>query len=487
MWLIQAILRAPKPLPVPDERAATWRVLIDDGGVLPGCWVDDRVDDVRDDDGTVIGCRLRVEGRDVRQNAGVIEQVIPAIAAAYETTPDALTVISVGAHRRCIVQVLDSDYLVEVAAEQRERLMTVREMEGPHFDPLTGIVTCGTIASTAGPMMWTLYVPRQGARHGWIIGGTGSGKSETLSGLLASACSQGIVVPHVIDLAGGASIPEWKRLATSFVTDVPAAVALLQKIEKLYEARLAYMLANELSCMEPSRQWPVHMVMVEEAPKLAGNFEAMRILGEGCRLYRKTLISIIWVSQTGNASEVFGAAGTSMRQQLKTGNILALFLTGEAVGQALSGAQDPGDKPFDPSTLIVPKDVPGAAVVWTPQHRVPELGRCWHVTEGLRRGGGIASWVDIPTDELWDALAVEVEPEQESVAEVLPMTSEARTNRDRVRAILAGISTGEEVSTGQVMASLPDMPKSSLHDALRALADARDTITDGGYGKWRRA
>ena len=411
------------------------------------------------------------------------EQAKSAIAGAFETTPEAVSFIGVGAHRRAIVEILDSHYLAKVAAEQTARLMDVHVWKHPLFNVAAGTVQVGTLATTGQPMLWQLWLPGQGARHGWVVGTTRGGKSTGMAALLVSACSAGIVVPHVIDLQGGVSLPEWRDKAVSWAEDIPGAVVVLQRVEKLMDARIKWMTAQRpkpLRVVDPSRECPLHLLVIDEAPELLGNREAMRIVDRCARLFGKAGLSVVWITQSGVASRAFGEPGTTLREQLKSGNVWAFYTSGDSTSSVLAGAMGDDGKYYDASSTVVPKGVAGASVIWSPPHPVPSLGRAEWLQDPDDES---ARWVNVPDVE-WPA---EPEPEAGSLAEVLPMTTEARTRRDEVRAALLAIPSGRELSLGEVMEILPHVPRASLSASLRALADDRDTILDGGYGVWKRA
>jgi hypothetical protein len=518
-WVVAwAKSRRPKPDPTPpveDARVALWRTLIGldasaihdpdtgvtvhrAGGPLPGCSVSSKVEEDLDSDGRVVRFRLRVQGRGVDQHVGTIRGKAAEIAAAYSTYLSAVTVEPDGQHGRAVVEIVPADAHTRHQAAREERLMTVHRMTGTHLDLGTGLITIGHLADTGAPMQVTLWRPGNGVRHSWFPGATGSGKSALVSSVLTSACQKdpatggpGLVCPHIADLAGGASLPEWEGVATSFVTDVPAAIGMLRRIERLYEARVDYMRAHRATCLDPSPLLPIHTVVVEESPEMAANSEAMRIVDRLVRLGRKCLISVCWVSQSGDAVKVFGNAGTSMRQQLKAGNIVALFLTGESIGQVLSGARDTGDTAFDPSSVTVPKDTPGACVAWTPSHETPVLGRAWWFADDYRPTM-TRELVSIPTDPMWQAIidADQAADDADKAADKAAGVIVPPGVRGNARIVLETVLThevwripGVPVSTSELRRESGITSESSLSYALSVLVK-RGQIVDLGYGQW---
>ena len=500
-------LRRPVPPAAPTPppwQVALWREKIagtarrlPDGtlipaGPLPGCLVSDTVAPVEG------GFRLYVRGASAVQHADEIRRAIPAIAAAYGTSAEnaGVTVTVPGDHSRAIITVRSAQWVADRLSRREERLMAVRDMTGPSFDPETGIITFGVVVEDGSPAEFTLFRPGQGIRHSWVPGAVGSGKSALLSNLLASGCSAGIVMPHVLDMAGGASLPEWGDLATSFEITPAGAVRRLLLIERLYDARVKWMFEHGLTEMTPSRETPIHWVIAEESPELAADNEAMRIIDRLARLGRKALICILWVSQSGDAKQVFGAAGTTMRQQLKAGNILALFLTDASVSQALGGARD-GATAFDLSTVLVPKDTPGALVAWTPQHPVPVMARAWRLTPDRRRTE-VRTWVDIPTGEddvMWGRIVADAAAEaardaeaEAAVQDAEEVPEEAKTNADKLWAVILRLRPddrrAETVMTGELMRE-SSLSESSFRYAAGVLV-RRGKLLDLGYKTWRR-
>jgi hypothetical protein len=503
-------------VPTVDWRVAKWRELADGStvrtrvlpsgetvteevrgaGFLPGSQVDDRVENLINDDGRVIGFRLRVTGGTARQHADIIEAARAPIAAMFGTVPDGVRVVVEGDYSWCWLDVLSWAWLQECAdraaaleAERQDRLREVHRWDGQTL-AADGTIEVG-VGVDGQPMRLTLFVPGQGARHTWIVGSSRVGKSGSVTQAIAGAVRSGLVRLHLIDLNGGVSLTEWNDLAASYAETPEQAKALLRWLDAMMDEKVAQMKARGLKVFPaPTVEEPLDLIVMDEAQDLARDVEAMEIVDRIARKSLKVLIAIWWMTQVALADRAFGNAGTALREQFQAGNVWAFYAGKTTTSLAVSDT-----RVLDLTQL--PKGVPGASVVDGPAHEVPPLGR--------------ARW--IPDDEALDvarACAGEGYPVAEQVTGA-DLLEQAKTRRpvavvpppqadddgptgwgpakQRVLVLVAGMQPGEQFTTGAVIAELGDVSRQTVGTALRALADDPKTgqpIEDKGFGKWMR-
>jgi hypothetical protein len=429
-----------------------------------------------------VGFQLLIVGRTVRQHARVIAGKQESIAAAYRTRPDAVSFLPRGDHSEVVVQVLDPGWMTEQDEILAHRMAASCPWQGPTLDPATGLIGMGIDVTTGLPVHAALFRPGQGIRHWWFVGETGSGKSNGLSSMLVSACSAGIVVPHIIDMQGGVSLSEWQDVVPegSWAEDAEQAIPLLARLDAKRQQREAWMKANRVKCMTPSRDTPIHLVIVEEAPELANDVEAMRYLDRLARLTRKCLIAVVWVSQMGQASKAFGIAGVPMRSQIMAGNVQAYKADAFTAGKVTQGG---GGIRVD--AMAIPADCPGLAYAVGPASPVPSLHKGWD----FRGITDVTPWIDLPTDPL-PASTRQAAPALSLVAE--PAADGRRSQCGVTLAEWFGTrDPGIEIRTGEVLTAWVGKTSTtfSRSTVMATLAElAKDgTIRDRGYGKWMPA
>ena len=425
-------------------------------------------------DRSVIGFRLTVRGVDVTQHADVIKAARASIASAYHTSLEAVTFRDLGDHHQAVVEVLSPEWMALQADRRRERIHGVHLYPGPTLDVTTGVVSLGVIAETGLPMEWQLWVPGQGARHGWAVGSTRGGKSVGISGLMTSACSRGLVVPCLADLQGGVSMPEWEGVAPYYETTEAGAAHLLRRLVLEMERRIAFMKSCDRHdprrvVLDPSPQWPLILGVFDEAPRLVRNAQAMEDANTLVTMAGKTGIPIVWLSQVANLDRSFGPAGVSMREQLQAGNTW-VFHTGRTTASLSVGSHD-----IDVTSI--PR-IAGVSILVSPRHEIPPLGRAWQMVD---RPGIVDRYVDIPDYQLADV---------PGAASATVLTSapadgdEAKreTCLTAVTDLFSGLQTGDSLQTGDLM-KRTGYSKSSVHSACQTLA-TQGRVRDGGYGKW---
>lgn len=442
-------------------------------------------------DGDVIGFKLHVQGADITQHADTIQSAVAEIAALYRTITDAVTVTpdQEAGHGTAWVEVLNPHWVTRRKLQREDRLLNKQYYPGPTLDVAEGTVSVGVCADDGRDALWQEWVPGQGARHGWGVGSTGTGKSVGVSGLLISACSAGLVVPVLCDLQGGVSMPEWEDVAPYYATDEKAAAELLRRVVLEMRRRVAFMTGlskydRRKTVLDPSPEWPLIRVVVDEAPVLARNAQAMDDANTLVTLARKTGIGLTWLSQVANLDRSFGAAGNSMREQLQAGNTW-VFQAGQTTGNL-----SVGQKTIEVGSI---PPIAGASILAAPKHMNPPMLKAWWLED---RPGLVDQYVKIPDH---DPLPVSDRPPATVIPLAPPRTfvpppvipapvgappaGEPGTScADAVAAFLTPHGTGDVVTTGQVL-SATGFSRSRVHDVLRDLV-TNGVLRDGDYGKW---
>ena len=473
----------PIPVPAPVYRAPLPRSRVVDGPydiIVDGC---------------VVGFRMLVQGADVTQHAGAIAAQAPEIAALYRTVVEGVTVTPAAearyGHGAAWVEVLDSWFVTRRARDRKDRMASRNPYPGSTLDVTRGTVSVGVCVDDGADALWQLWVPGQGARHGWGVGSTGSGKSVGISGLLASACSAGLVVPVIADLQGGVSMPEWEDATPFYATDPDGACLMMRRLVREMERRVAFMRGLDKRdprkvVLDPSPEWPLILAVFDEAPVLTRYPAAMADANTLVTLARKTGIALIWLSQVANLDRSFGAAGNSMREQLQAGNTW-VFQCGQQTANLSVGS-----KTIEVASI---PPVPGASILSSPQHHAPPMLRSWWLED---RVGIVESQVVIPDYDLADvpsatATVIPLGPRMTPPAPAAPAPAPAAdvdaapSAQDgsclaAVRAVFAATTTGEVTTTGKVLA-VTGFSRSRVADAIRVLVE-EGVISDGGYGKW---
>ena len=195
------------------------------------------------------------------------------------------------------------------------------------------------------------------------------------------ACQAGLVVPFVADLAGGVSMAWWQERARVYATTPAEAVAMLALMDEEFERRVAWMFARGVKVLDPSPDWPHLRAFVDEAPELANDKEGQRLVGKALRQWAKAGMAIDVASQVGHAAVTWGRdVGTAMSEQIA--NVWA-FRAGVQTSRIVMHGTE-----MDLSQL--PRGVPGASFLWTPDHPEPVMVR------GRWDREPDASWLDVP-------------------------------------------------------------------------------------------
>lgn len=204
-----------------------------------------------------------------------------------------------------------------------------------------GILELGPYADGSGEAPYRLYTDGS-MWSGFILGGTGIGKSRVVENIVISALSGGDTDYWYLDPARGGSSPALAEHADFFATMdnaddmLDAAIAGLnaRTEENAYEGWTGF---------TPSRDRPGLLIVVEECHNVFADqkrvMEWARIAREG----RKVGISLLCVSQYPGL-ETFGTK-EALRSSVMEGNALVMRVTSNSAGQMMAGLR------IDPKTL----------------------------------------------------------------------------------------------------------------------------------------
>ena len=483
---------APPVEAAPDRDVATWRTLVagGDAPLLPGSVVADHASPVFTPDGRRCGRTLHVSFRDARQTRAAAHQARAGIAALWRTHESGVACRDLRDESRVDVEVLDAWWLDELAhdaavddAAAQARLREVHLWRPGHaLDLASGRLTLAVAARTGAPVEVQVFVPGEGALHFWFVGATRRGKSSALSSFIASVMSTGVARLHLIDMKGGSSLPEWVDHAETYAGtadgDDPLADArtVIRHIRRnVLDPKVKAMGEARLKVVNPSPEWPIDLVVIEEAVDLTGDREIMGHVDAMARKGGSALLIVVWVTQVGNADRAFGSAGTGMREQLQAGTVVSFWCGPTTRRLSL------GDSDIDLSSI--PLDVKGATVI-SSQGAGQVLARTLRIPDddavGLADRIAAAVGLGRPGGPLTvDVLRGEAASVPSGGAGTVPVVG--LTEAEAAIAAAFG-GPGRAMSTGEVLTAA-GMPSSTFHAARRRL-EAAGQLVSQGHGQW---
>lgn len=458
------------PVPEPPP-VATPPVLYP--AVLAGTRLTDAVPLI-DDEWGQYGHVLTVRSPDPTVHADVIRAHTATIAAAFGTVTDGVSVAPAGTNMAVTVRVVAAWWLDAQQAARDARMDQVHPWPGPTLDPATGRFAFARSAD-GSTIHWRLWVPEDGARHGWFIGRSGGGKTGTMGTALLSASTSGLVLPCVIDMQGGASLGAWKAAGVPYADTVDSAVDLLDRLLLEADRRNQWM-ADGCGRSDRAVQWlpdptrdvPYILLVVDEAPVLTAHPSGSEKLGKALREWRKLMMGV-WVATQGHQStHAFGwAAGDVARQQIKMGNVCQLNGSVSSMVEALDLVEDAS------KVGMIPRNQQGGCYFVGPD--------CPDVTRGRglyerRLVEAMDSHLRIPSYQL---------PSAPSAATGAVDLAAAGSCYDAVRLIIAGVEGDGIIRTSETNKALGDRwSPSTISDALQQ--HARDGhLEKAGRDRWR--
>lgn len=154
---------------------------------------------------------------------------------------------------------------------------------GPTYEPATGLFRMGVGADDA-PIWWQLNTPGVGVANGLILGGPGTGKTNTLRVLNAEAVQTGRFLIWPADPTGRHDLPPlWAPIADRLATTPADTLALLAAADQLITDRLTPTGIGPAgpapgTYSDPTPEHPGILLTIDEAPHvLAGNQHATEL------------------------------------------------------------------------------------------------------------------------------------------------------------------------------------------------------------------
>lgn len=269
-----------------------------------------------------VSCPLESEGE------LEVVRALGRIATAMQVTPASVEVFPSADNSRPRIQVIHRPVLSEGSAPWS---LTGIDVEAGTFE-------MGTYADGLRSK-YQLWTPDGSTWHGWLCGGTGSGKSSAAHALLGRVMSTGLVV---LDLAyiGGGTMYAWERTAYRSGTTAEDAHNALRRGVAVMEARAAA--AKTLSYVDragvtrigrdplpPGTDWPVYWIVIDEFPNLSteGSREDIadrkKLISKIAKEGRKWRVALLVCSQGAHLKQVW-FDDSILRQNVRQGNVMCL-------------------------------------------------------------------------------------------------------------------------------------------------------------------
>ncbi len=415
--------------------------------------------------------------------------------------------------------------------DARDRIATTFHVEpesvevgGPHAAPWVQIIERGRFTATSQPWQpggvddtgrmalatygdgerahGQLYRAGYGVFHTFVTGGTGSGKTGVLNGLIGSAMQTGRVMLDLVDL-GENSLPAWVPVAHRAGTTVEAGALALRRANALIDSRRR--LAADMrwtdggverigrSTLPIDGPWPIYLVVIDEWPELLRDPAAMKDADRLGRLGRKFLVGIVIATQNVSLQDAFrGADG--LRKNIQQGNTIGLRADGTA-GQMTFG------RAMTVNLSQIPIGNPGLGYLCSPATARDTRCRFDWIDEDPGRPAGVPSPWDVadharpagygPGDR--EAIEqVEADATARTTGTVTAMPT--RAGGDLRAAIESAVrAAGDDpVTTGTVVEQVArelGVARTEVYDRVRkglaaAAEDGQSHIQDAGHGKW---
>lgn len=325
-WRHRQLFNEPDPEPEPDsplpeqEAAEIWKEFVAcAGGAIPGS----RLENPQQVTG---GVAFDVILRRGAAPASAALAQAERISSAYEETAEN-TILD--KHESAQTNKLRFTLFTE------NPLHCARGWEGPTCDKATGQITLG-VHATGDPAIFRLWSEQGngfagGAVHSLICGTTGSGKSQIMLLIALEALASGRAILWASDLQNGASIPAVLPVAHRPALGADQTMAMLRAAIAILDARSTWMGANGVSTLMPTPEWPLYLIMIDEAQKLLKDpvrgQEARRLLEEIAQTGRKCAVALVLSTQVPELAELGGSE--VLRSMLQSGNIVCCRTAGK--------------------------------------------------------------------------------------------------------------------------------------------------------------
>lgn len=447
--------------------------------------------------GEPIGWRAEVICPPGTTGAPAIAQAVNQIATTFHVDPTQVELL--GSHSRPIVQVIERTPFID-----RSQPWT------PGGYSPDGTIVLGTYPDGA-PALGQLHKPGEGVLHGWVSGGTGSGKSGVLNGVMGRAMESGLCVLDVADL-GENSLPAWRDVAFRHGRSVADASLALCRANALINSRRRLAADLEWTDRDGNKRvgmstlpipgpWPIYLVVIDEWPELLQSPTAMKAADRVGRLGRKFGVSLLLASQGASLNEVFKGCEV-LRQNVQQGNIIGLRSDGTAGRMVFAGA-------ISADLSRLPKGNPGLGYLSSPAASRSTRFRALWIDEGEGRPEDVPSpWAVAgyakpakfgPGDEVAIAKA-EADAKAGSTAGVTQLRPQGPRPQVTLREVLHRVlpdlcKAGRSVSTQAIAAvtaqhlGVTEDDKKNHYDRVRraldaAMNDDESPVTKTDRGQW---
>lgn len=240
-------------------------------------------------------------------------------------------------------EVIDNSPILKSVPMLDSRYRCTRDEDG---NVTEGWIDCGPYRNGDGGARWRVYSGGDSMWGGFILGGTGSGKTVLLDSIAFSLAASGHTAVWYIDgqatSGQAASSPFIPEIADWSAATDEAQEDMLAALEDIADLRAAENARYKMRGFTPTEDRPGLAVIVDECHLVLNPDNAKR-WEELARIARKVGICLIMATQAAQFDS-FGRSET-LRSQLLAGNTLVLRVTGITQSGFIPGLE------MDPTTL----------------------------------------------------------------------------------------------------------------------------------------
>ena len=282
------------------------------------------------------------------KGAEVVRAASSQIATTMQVSPADIEVIQTSNHARPLLRVIHRSVLAGGSVP----------WTSGGVDESVGTIELGTYADGMRSK-YQLWEANGQTWHGWFCGGTGSGKSTAMHGLLGRALGTGQVVLDLTAIGGG-SMYAWRDRSFRYGDTVADAELALERGVAVMDARSraaadiewwdarAEKMRRGRDPLPPGAEWPIYWVVIDEFPRLkqagrpstakgappsaSANFK--RIAAEG----RKWRVALLVASQGATLKETWWD-DSAIRENVRQGNVAVFRGSRGSASLALDGIE----------------------------------------------------------------------------------------------------------------------------------------------------